>query len=106
MNDFIELFVGQQIFEQIIKEVGEAPPIKGIYKSLYDEYCKVVLDDIKYVEDVEDGDKEMLDELEMEKLYIECFCRFLQEEANVSIKRKSVGVGVGVGCVSKAKEER
>jgi hypothetical protein len=74
-----ELGMAIHIGNKVLKEVGEPAPLIGKYLQAYNKFNELFIEeDIKYLK--ENNSLEYVDELETEKLHIECFCRWLQEE--------------------------
>lgn len=76
MKKLLEIKIALDIGNRIIQEVGFFPELEGKYKEWYEEYTKKADEDIEYCK------REGIDyvDLEFEKVHIECFCRWLQEE--------------------------
>ena len=84
-----ELHLAISIGRKIMEETGPpGPPLSPTWQHVYDRYCKMIDKDIKETrlaigfEDVED----FLEDLEFEKVHIECFCHWLQEKKYKLVK--------------------
>jgi len=71
-----DIEIALKIGEYVASKMPTPPELKGKYKEWYEEYTKKADEDIEYCK------REGIDydDLEFEKLHIECFCRWLQEE--------------------------
>ena len=76
-----DMYLALEIGKRLIKDIPKPQELKEIYLQAYKEYIKVIDEDIKEVTSWTKTNtrREALEELELEKLHIECFCRFLQE---------------------------
>ena len=71
-----ELSIPINVGNHVLSKLPDLPTLKGKYKDMYEAYVK------RIDENISDAKKhnEDTDLLEMEKVHIECFVRFLQEE--------------------------
>ena len=66
------------IANKILSDVGEPEPLDGSYLEVYNKYCEKIDEDVVF-QQKEYGKDTDIEDLETERLHIECFCRFLQE---------------------------
>ena len=85
------LQIGQQILKDVMKKVKEDHPnmTLGPYKGVFSKYMKeysntFFMEDIK-TPGLDDEDKA---ELLTEAIYIECFCKWLDQEKGITICKK------------------
>lgn len=66
------------------------PPLKGNYKKAYNLYVKKINQSLKQLKkDAPELYEKAKEDTEDEKMYIECFCRFIQDESNFEIVGKT-----------------